>query len=168
MKKALVLVGVSVLLCFSLSAQGIKLGHINSSELMKAMPEMDSAEVAIRKYGAELEGNIQTMKTELQNKYLEYQNNEKQMSDLIKATKQRELQDLQGRMEEFAAQADEDYKTKQQALLAPIIDKAKSAIQEVAKELKYTYIFDSSGGVLIYSSESDDIMLLVKKKLGLK
>jgi outer membrane protein len=51
--------------------------------------------------------------------------------------------------------------------LKPIIDKAKKAIEDVAKENGYTYIFDSSVGVLLYYENSDDIMTLVKKKLGL-
>lgn len=149
-------------------AQTPKLGHINSAELMRAMPETDSAEIQIQKYGRELENNIKTMQTELEKKYMEYQNSMNQMSDLIKNSKQKELQDMQVRMEEFGKQADEDYKNKQQALLEPIIDKAKRAIQEVAKESKYTYVFDTSGGVLIYTEESDNLMPLVKKKLGLK
>ncbi|MEG1572566.1 MAG: OmpH family outer membrane protein [Bacteroidales bacterium] len=155
--------------CFSTAqAQSPKLGHINSAELMRAMPETDSAEIQIQKYGHELENNIKTMQTELEKKYMEFQNNANQMSDLIKQTKQKELQDMQVRMEEFGKQADEDYKSKQQALLEPIIDKAKKAIQAVAKENKFTYVFDTSGGVLIYTEDSDNLMALVKKKLGLK
>jgi len=56
---------------------------------------------------------------------------------------------------------------KEQSLLQPIIDKAKNAINEVAKEGSFTYILDSSVGVVLYSVESDDILPLVKKKLGL-
>ena len=55
---------------------------------------------------------------------------------------------------------------KQQALLAPIKTKALETIKEVAKENGYTYIFDAAA--LIVSPPGDDILPLVKKKLGLK
>ena len=47
------------------------------------------------------------------------------------------------------------------------IDKAKKAIEDVAKENNYNYVFDSGVGVLLYQRDSDDIMPMVKKKLGL-
>ena len=57
--------------------------------------------------------------------------------------------------------------SQEEKLLRPIIDKAKKAIEDVAKENNFTYIFDSGVGVLLYQNDSDDIMPMVKKKLGL-
>ena len=56
---------------------------------------------------------------------------------------------------------------KEQELLEPILSKARKAIEEVAKEGKYTYIFDKTGGTILYANESEDVLPLVKKKLGL-
>ena len=58
---------------------------------------------------------------------------------------------------------------RQSELMKPLVDRAKKAIEEVAKENGYSYIFDTSTGVgaLLYTPESDDIMPLVKKKLGI-
>lgn len=151
----------------TVQAQNLKFGHINSMELMQAMPETDSAQVKLQAYAAELENTIKLMKTELENKQMEYQNSKGQWSDLIRATKERELQDLYNRTQEFVAQADEDYKAKSQSLLAPITEKAKKAIEEVAKEGKFNYIFDTSSGVVLYGAEGDNVMDLVKKKLKL-
>ena len=52
-------------------------------------------------------------------------------------------------------------------LVQPFIDKAKAAVKEVAKENKYTYIINSIEDVVLYSEASDDVMPLVKKKLGI-
>lgn len=136
-------------------------------ELMKAMPETDSAQVKLQKYGKELENTIKMMQTELENKQMEYQNGQTQWSDLIKQTKQKEIQDMYARTQEFMEQADLDYKNKSQALLSPITEKAKKAIEEVAKEGKFNYIFDTSSGVVLYGIETDDVMAIVKKKLAL-
>lgn len=166
-------VGIFCLSCFcflsGLNAQAnLKFGHINSVELMQSMPETDSAQATLQAYAKELEGTVKMMQTELENKQMEYQNSQNQWSDLIKQTKQRELQDLYARTQEFMEQADLDYKEKSQSLLSPITEKAKKAIEDVAKEGKYSYIFDTSTGVVLYSPEGDDVMPLVKKKLGVK
>lgn len=144
-----------------------KFGHINSVELLQAMPETDSAQIILQAYAKELESNIQTMQTELETKYMDYQNNQAQWSDLIRQTKQKELQDLQTRAQEFMEQADLEYKNQSQKMLAPITEKAKKAIEDVAKEGKYSYIFDTSVGSVLYSVEGDDVTVLVKNKLGL-
>ncbi len=148
-------------------AQSHKFGDINWREMMQAMPETDSAQAQLQAYAAELENTIKLMQTELENKQMEYRNGQSQWSDLIRATKERELQDMYARTQEFMTQADEDYKAKSQALLAPITEKAKQAIDEVAREGKFSYIFDTSSGVVLYGAEGDDILDLVKKKMGL-
>ncbi|MDR1975084.1 MAG: OmpH family outer membrane protein [Bacteroidales bacterium] len=145
-----------------------KFGHINSSEIVQALPETDSAQNTLKAYGEELQKNIQTMQLELQNKYAEYQSGQSQWSDLIKNTKMKEMQDMQARASEFSEQAEADYREKSQALLLPITEKVKKAIEDVAKEGKYSYIFDTSTGALLYAIESDDVAALVKKKLGIK
>ena len=53
-------------------------------------------------------------------------------------------------------------------LLKPLIDRAKKAIEDVAREGGYTYILDAGSTTVLYSQDSDDIMPQVKKKLGLK
>ena len=55
---------------------------------------------------------------------------------------------------------------KQLELMQPFQDKILKAIEDVAKENGYAYIFDTQ--VLLYSEGGDDVSALVKKKLGIK
>lgn len=151
----------------SMAQKTIKLGHINSNDLMQIMPGRDSAQAALQKEVEELQNTLKTMQSELEARYNEYMGKESQMSDLIKQTKQRELQDMGARIEEFQKNAQQQLQEREQALLKPIIDCAKKAIEDVAKENGYTYVFDSGVGTLLYTQDSDDIMALVKKKLNL-
>ena len=91
-----------------------------------------------------------------------------QLSELIRKTKESDLQNMRARIEESQSNAQKLLEERQEALLKPIVDRAKKAIEEVGKENGYTYIFDSGIGTVLYSQDSDDIMPLVKKKLGLK
>jgi len=108
------------------------------------------------------------MQEELQKKYNEYTEKQSQMSDLIRQTKEQEIRDLGSRIEAYQQNAQAQLQEKEKELLQPIIDRAKQAIADVAKENGYTYIFDTSVGALLYQQDSDDIFSLVKKKLGLK
>ena len=151
----------------AMAQKNVKLGHINSSELMQIMPGRDSAQAAFQREVEDLQATLKTMQEELETRYNEYRAKESQMSDLIKQTKQRELQDMGARMEEFQKNAQQQLQDREQELLKPIIDRAKKAIEEVGKERGYTYIFDSSVGALLYQQDSEDIMPFVKAKLKL-
>lgn len=151
----------------SMAQKNVKLGHINSNELMQIMPGRDSAQAAFQREVEDLQATLKSMQDELETRYNDYRAKEAQMSDLIKQTKQRELQDMGARMEEFQKNAQQQLQDREQELLKPIIDRAKKAIEDVAKERGYTYIFDSGVGALLYQQDSEDIMPFVKAKLNL-
>jgi len=144
-----------------------KFGHIDSNSLMKLMPGRDSAQAKIEDYAKKLEGQLKGMQAEFEKKYSDYTANEKNMTDLIKQTNAQELQDLQKRIEDFQKSAQDELQKKQDEFLKPIVDKAKLAIEKVAKDNGYTYIFDAGLGVLLYTDPTEDILPLVKKELGL-
>jgi len=162
--KNIVLIAATLL---STAVFGQKLGHINSNELLLAMPERTAVEGNIKKYAQELESQLGTMSKEYQAKVQEYQAKEATMTDAIKQDKIQEITNLEERIAKFQQTAQQDLQQKEETLLKPIIDKARKAIEDVAKEGNYSYIFDSGVGVLLFQKDSDDIMPMVKKKLGL-
>ena len=170
MKKALILLLLAATATAGASyAQkgNVKLGHISSTALMEIMPGRDSATATLQAELQTAENQMKTMQEELEKKYNEYQEKQAQYSDLIKQTKQKELQDMGARIQQFQADAQANLQKREQEVMQPIIDRAKKAIEDVARENGYTYVFDSSVGALLYQQDSDDIMPLVKKKLGL-
>lgn len=170
MKKSLILL-FAAMLAFSASAfaqKTVKLGHINSSDLMQIMPGKDSAQAAFEAEVKILEGELKAMQDELEKKLNDYRERKSQMTELIRTTKEQELNDLDQRIQVYQQNAQKKLQEKEAELLQPIIDRAKQAISDVAKENGYTYIFDTSAGAVLYQQDSDDILNLVKKKLGLK
>ena len=167
MKKILLSV---VVLAFtaSLFAQTLKLGHINSQELLQAMPESDSAQLKIEKITKELQDQLQAMQVELNSKYQDYLAKRDTYSDLIKQTKETELQEMNQRIQQFQQTADQDMQKQRAEIYKPVLDKANKAIADVAKENSFTYVFDLTQGVVIYHAENSlDILPMVKQKLGL-
>ncbi len=171
MKRSIVILMVVALagMGFSVQAQELKFGHINSQELLKAMPENDSAQAQLQRYAQQLQDQMDALQVEYNRKLQDYQAQQGQLTDLIRKTKEQELIDMQKNIQNFQAEAQQDMQKKQQELLQPIIDKANNAIKEVARENGFIYIFDVAGGMILYYSEkSVDILPLVKKKLGIE
>lgn len=156
------MVGMTVL-----DAQAQKFGHINSNELLSLMPERQKATAEVENFAKQLENQLRTMSAEYDSKLQDYQSKEGIMTEPIKQTRLKELLDLEQRIRDFQLTAQQSLQKKETELLTPLIDKAKKAIEEVAQKNGYTYIFDTSVGFILYSQGGDDIMPLVKKKLGL-
>lgn len=145
-----------------------KLGHINFAELYELMPGQDSIRAAFTSYQEQLQQQFQAMQTEYETKLNEYQTNMATMSNIIKQTKEKEIVDLQRRIQEFQQTAQEDLQAKEVELTTPVIEKARNAVKEVAKENGYSFVLNSTEGLVLYTEPADDLMPLVKKKLNLK
>src|SRR5688572_13687721 len=149
-------------------AQNLKFGHINSTQLLSLMPETKAADTTLQKFGTSLESQLKTMTNEYQSKVADFRASEATMSEPIKEAKAKEINDLEQRIQDFQESAQQSIQKKKEEVYTPIIKKAEDAIKGIAKEKSYSYIFDTSVGVVLFAQESDDIMPLVKSKLGLK
>jgi len=168
MKKLLFLPLLALLLMgTTASAQQPKFGHIDTNQLLRVMPGREDAQAQLEKYARDLESQFTTMQTELQTKYTDYLANEATFSELIRQSKQREITSLQERIQDFQEMAQQDLMQTENRLLSPIIEAARIAIEDVAKENGYSYVFDTSTGSVLYFPPSDDILNLVKAKLGI-
>ncbi len=144
-----------------------KIGHIDFGKVLEQMPGQDTVKVVMEKYVQSLQGELQTMQSELEMKGADYQKNVASMSSIIKNTKEKEITDLQGRIEAFQQSAQKELSDKQTELITPFVDKAKAAIKAVAKEGNFAYILNGVEDILLYSDGGEDIAPLVKKKLGI-
>jgi outer membrane protein len=145
-----------------------KIGHINSNDLLTSMPERAAVQKDLEEYANQLKATLDVMRKEYETKVGDFQSKQDVMTDIIKDTKIKEITDLEKRITEFQQTAEADLQKKEQSLLQPIIDKAKKAIDDVAKDEGYTYVLDSSVGVVLYSVDSDDMLAKVKTKLGIE
>ncbi|MFI3327728.1 MAG: OmpH family outer membrane protein [Rikenellaceae bacterium] len=152
------------------SAAAQKVGRINSQVLIAAMPETTAMQKDLEKVRDEYAENLETMQAELQNKYADYQKNAATMTESVRSLKEKDMQDLDQRMQQFEQNAMQEIQRKQASLAEPIIAKAREAIAATAKAGGYTVIYDESAGALAYYDEATvkDILPAVKVKLGIK
>ncbi|HOY38397.1 MAG TPA: OmpH family outer membrane protein [Bacteroidales bacterium] len=165
--KKLILITLPILLVFTAYAQKSKFGHVNSAAIFEAMPERAEAKSAIEKYAKQLEDQLLAMNSEFEQKYNAYLEEAETYSPAIKQSKEKELSDLQSRIQNFQMSAQTDLQNKEQELLEPIYNKIKDAIKQVGQENSFMYIYDIST-LLYYSDESIDVTEMVKTKLQKK
>ncbi len=167
MKKFLLVVACGLAFSSNIEAQTLKIGHINSQELLSLMPEVKKADADLKVYAKSFEDQLETMSKEYQKKMGEYQGQEKTMTDAVKEVRQKEITDLGGRIESTQKSAEEKVVAKKQELFKPILDKAEKAIKDVAKEKAIDYVFDVSTGSVLVTRDADNMLPAVKTKLGI-
>jgi outer membrane protein len=145
-----------------------KFGHINSTQLLSMMPDTKMADSSLQKFGQSLDGQLKTMTAEYQGKITDFKSKESSMADPVRESKMKEISDLEQRIQDFQESAQTSMQKKKEELYSPIIKKAEAAINGIAKEKGYSYIFDTSVGAVLFAQDSEDIMSMVKGKLGLK
>ncbi|WP_341838451.1 OmpH family outer membrane protein [Chitinophaga pollutisoli] len=167
MKKYVIIAIVAFTGFFSVKANAqTKIAHINTQALIEAMPEYKKAQTDIETFAGTLEKESGSLVAEYNKKMKDFENSPKEESETMKEVKIKEIQELQKRIQLYEESAREKIGQKQNELLKPVYDKARKAIEDVAKEKGYAYVIDNSGGSLLVSPAADDILAPVKAKLG--
>ncbi len=151
------------------TAQELKFGHINIQKLVSELPEKKAADAQLQAEATKLQDQLKVMSEDLDKKYSTYLQQRDSLPDLIRATKEKEIQDLDTRIKQYNQMAQQTLSQKEQQLLQPIMQKVQNAINEVGQEQGLMYIFDISTQVVLYHSDkSIDCEPLVKAKLGVQ
>ena len=166
--KKLTLFVLMACLTFTLSAQNVKFGHINTSELVMLTADADSARVKLQNYQKELMDEMESMQVEYNNKYNTYMQKQATWTQAIKESKEAELQEMIQRIQQFQQTAQQDLSQLEQSLYAPIFEKARNTISKIAKEKGLLFVFEMGANPLVYYNEAQsvDLLPLAKAALG--
>ncbi|MBQ5703950.1 MAG: OmpH family outer membrane protein [Alistipes sp.] len=167
MKKVLKLTLAVVCVMFSTSLFAQKIGYVNTDEIITNMKETQDAYTQLEAYAKDLQAQMETIQVEFNNKLQEYQNATETMTDAVRQLKEKELTDLNTRIQEFQQVAQQDLQKKENELLAPIYEKVKNTIDEVAKAGGYTIILPGNALIYVDTAQVKDIASDVKAKLGI-
>ena len=148
----------------SLYAQ--KLGRIDTNDIIVSMPEMKELQTNMEAFAKDLNDNLETIQVEFNTKFQEYQKNADKLSDSIKQLKEKELDDISNRIQQFEQIAQQDIQKEQQKMMSPIYEKVKTTINEVAKAGGYSVILPGSALIYVDETTVTDISKDVATKLG--
>lgn len=161
---------LAIVLSFSATAQ--KIGYVDSGSLLTMMPKVKEAESNLEAFGKQLQAKGQKMMQDFQVKYQDLERRA-QAGDIAPKDQEAQvalLKEEENKILQYEQQMQTDLAAKREELLSPILEEVRNAIQMVAKDNGYTYIFDGSPGigVLLYADETTNVTGLVKAKLGLQ
>lgn len=154
----------------TLQAQGTpKYGHLNLGNLLDLLPDTKKANDDLKVYTDKLTAQDDSLTKAFQAAVAAYQNEYQggTLTPVQAQAREQELQTQQQSIQKFEQDAQQMVSDQRQKLLEPILTKVNDAIKAVAVENKYLMVFDTSSGAMLYAADSDDIIDLVKKKLGI-
>ena len=167
--KKLAVAAVFVFSIFGLSDTAFsqsKIGYISTEELIGAMPETESANAKLQDYQGSLQQQGTDYQKELYEKDSIFQADSAKYSPTTKDLKRNDLIALYQKFQGWNQTMQQLVQAKSQELIGPIRNKAYEAIKTVAKESAYTYVLEAQA--VLVGPPGDDILPLVKKKLGIK
>ena len=143
-----------------------KIAHIDSQTLISEMPEVKEAQAQLEKlqktYATEIDASMKEYQTKLQTYSADAQNQTQVTND----ARQKELAGMEQHIQQYQQTAYQDIQKKQADLLRPLIEKARAAIQKVARAQGFEYVIDGTQGGSLILSDGKDLMEDVKKELG--
>ena len=162
---------LSILLILLAFSNGLSqtYAYINSTELLLEMPQVKAADSQLETYQKSLISKGEAMVKTFDTDYNQYTKEAQggTLTGLQSQQRESELTQKQLEIQKYEQEVQQLIGKKREELYKPILDRVKVVVEQVGKENGYTMIFDSSVGGLLYAVEADNIMTLVKTKLGL-
>lgn len=155
--------------CVAFTAEAQQFGYTNSQEILMEMPDVKRADSQLADLQKQLQRKGEQMVKAYQEKRADLQRRHDN-GELSPAQAKIELENLakdEQKLMEYEQNMMQQLATKREQLIKPIFDKIQNAIDTVAKEKGYSYVVDSSTGVLLYADPSHDITGAVKSRLGM-
>ena len=164
--KNLVLAAVLLIGGTSIMNAQSKVAHINTQELVQAMPETKAAQAEIEKLSKTYQVQIQDMGNEYDAKVKRYDAEAATQTAEENQKRVEEVAGMRQSIAQFQQQAQQELQKKEFDLLKPITEKAREAILKVARAQGFDYVLDSTQGQGVILADGKDLMEDVKKELG--
>ncbi|MCP4521864.1 MAG: OmpH family outer membrane protein [Cytophagales bacterium] len=172
MKKLFFTTLITVFAFTATFAQGYKIAYLNVEFVLAKLPQMKSIQKQLQIEGQQLQKQLIAKQRELEQKFAEYERTKNMMSAITKADKERELQDLQLRLQKMQQESEVQLIKREQELTQPLFSKIQTAIDAVAKAKGYYYVLNSQTlssreSIVLYAkNDADNITIDVLKQLG--
>jgi outer membrane protein len=168
MKKIFIFLVFLAIPALQMSAQ-IKIGYFSSDAVMKQLPDAIDAQKQLDQLVADWQQELNKIQDDWKKKFDEYDKRKLIMTDQRRADAEKELRDLDQKIVDFRNLKfgqNGDLFNKQNELMKPVQDRVFKAVQDLAREETYDYIFDKSGDILMmFANEKYDLTQKIIAKL---
>ena len=166
------LLAIILLLSVLVPVHAQKYACVNTDYIMRNMPEYNQALTKINKYIEEWQQELQNKQQEVDELRQQYQQEAYLLPDNLKQRRQDEIHNKETELRNLQRQrfgTGGDLEQKRAELMKPVQDRVYNAIERVAREKNYAFVFDkAASATVLYVSEKYDISNLVLEMLGVK
>jgi outer membrane protein len=164
--KTLLLAAVCFLGAASFANAQDKIAHINTQELISAMPKMITAQKQLEQIQKTYQAEMKSLMDAYQSKLKQYQAEVETVTQAANEARQKEVASMEQNIREYEQNAQRDLQKKQVDLQKPLFEEARTAIQKVARAKGIKYVLDATNGQGLILADGTDLMADVKKELG--
>ncbi|MDO4844908.1 MAG: OmpH family outer membrane protein, partial [Bacteroidales bacterium] len=97
----------------------------------------------------------------------EYQQKQSTWTPAIKSSKEKELGEIQNRIQEFQQSIQAELQQQQQQLMDPIYKKAQEAVEKLAKAGGYLFVFETSQYLYVDKAQCKDLTPEARKAMNI-
>lgn len=166
------LLAIILLLSVLVPVHAQKYACVNTDYIMRNMPEYSQALNKINKYIEEWQQELQNKQQEVDELRQQYQQEAYLLPDNLKQRRQDEIHNKETELRNLQRQrfgTGGDLEQKRAELMKPVQDRVYNAIERVAREKNYAFVFDkAASATVLYVSEKYDISNQVLELLGVK
>ena len=165
--KKIILIAVMAVMSVAASAQNLKFGYVNFNEIVMLMPEMDAARATLEENQKTNEEILMSMYQEYQTKMQDYQAKAATWTVAIRESKEKELMDIESRLQQTQQSLQQEMQQLQSSLQAPIYEKAQTTVQEIAKAQGLAFVFEESSLLYIDPAQGVNLTTEARKALNI-
>ena len=165
--KKIIMIAALALMTVAASAQETKFAYVDFNEIIMLMPEMDSARATMEENQKTNEEILMSMYEEYQLKAQQYEQKEATWTQAIRESKQKELMDIQARLEQTQQSLQQEMQQLQNSLQAPIYEKAQNTVSELAKAKGVAAVFEKGSLLYLNPDQMVDLTPEARTALGI-
>ena len=163
--KKIIIIAAMALMSVVAMAQETKFAYVDFNEIVMLMPEMDEARATIEENTKTNEEILMTMYQEYQTKMQQYEQKQATWTPSVREIKEKEIMEIQSRLEQTQQSLQQEIQQLQQQLQAPIYAKAQETVQQLAKAKGLAVVFDK--GTFLYLDPAQGVDLTLEARTAL-
>ena len=155
--KKIILIAAMAVMSVAASAQNLKFAYVDFNEVIMLMPEMDQARATLEENQKTNEEILMAMYEEYQTKTQQYQQKAATWTPAIRESKEKEIMDIQARLEQTQQSLQMELQQLQNQLQAPVVEKAQKAVETLAKAKGVAGVFEKASLLFVDPAQLIDL-----------
>ena len=165
--KKIILIAAMAIVSLAATAQNLKFGYVNYTELVQLVPEMDTVREQLEAQEKETYETLGAMYQEYQTKAEQFQQKQSTWTPAIRDSKMKELQEIEARFQESQQIFQQELQQMQQMLQAPVMEKVQNTVTELAKAQGLAFVFEETQMLYIDPAQGVNLTTEARKALNI-